>query len=134
MARVPIISIGDVLIASVQEDLNDRDAANLQEELNELLEKTGARGVLLDVSVLQLIDSFLGRMLRDIATGARLLGAHTVVVGIQPAVAVTLVELGLELTGVRTALNSDRGLRLLQILMARERSGIWSHNERKRTH
>jgi rsbT antagonist protein RsbS len=134
VARVPIISIGDVLIASVQEDLNDRDAANLQEELNELLEKTGARGVLLDVSVLQLIDSFLGRMLRDIATGARLLGANTVVVGIQPAVAVTLVELGLELTGVRTALNSDRGLRLLQILMARERSGIWSHNERKRTH
>lgn len=134
MARVPIIRLGDVLIASVQEDLNDRDAADLQEELNELLEKTGARGVLLDVSVLQLIDSFLGRMLRDIATGARLLGAHAVVVGIQPAVAVTLVELGLELTGVRTALNSDKGLRLLQTLMARERSGYGSRDERKRTH
>src|SRR6185437_13298089 len=93
------------------------------DELNQQLERTGSSGVLLDVSQLKLIDSFLGRMLRDIATGARLLGAHTVVVGIQPAVAVTLVELGLELTGVRTALNSDRGLRLLHQLIARERAG-----------
>ena len=123
MGRVPIIRIGDVLIASVQEDLTDRDAADFQERLNQLLEKSGARGVLLDVSVLELIDSFLGRMIRDIAMGARLLGANTVVVGIQPAVAVTLVELGLELTGVRTALNSDKGLRILHQLMAREQAG-----------
>jgi rsbT antagonist protein RsbS len=134
VARVPIIRIGDVLIASVQEDLNDREAAEFQDELNQMLERTGARGVLLDVSVLQLIDSFLGRMLRDIATGARLLGAQTVVVGIQPAVAVTLVELGLELTGVRTSLNSDKGLNLLRQLMAREQAGTWSRNERSRTH
>ena len=122
MARVPIIRLGDVLIASVQEDLTDHDAARLQEELNGLLERTGARGVLLDVSVLQIIDSFLGRLLHDIATGARLLGARTVVVGIQPAVAITLVELGLELKGVRTALNAERGLVLLQRMMAGERA------------
>lgn len=122
MARVPIVHLGDVLIASVQEDLTDRDAALLQEELNGLVERTGARGVLLDVSVLQIIDSFLGRMLHDIASGARLLGAQTVVVGIQPAVAVTLVELGLELRGVRTALNPDRGMALLGRLLSRERA------------
>lgn len=125
MGRVPIIHLGGVLIASVQEDLSDHDATALQEELNELVERTGARGVLLDVSVLQIIDSYLGRMLHDIAVGARLLGAQTVVVGIQPAVAITLVELGLELKGVRTALNPDQGMALLQRLMAgaRVRSG-----------
>ncbi len=134
MARVPIIRIGDMLIASVQEDINDREATDLQDELFQLLERTGAMGVILDVSLLQLIDSFLGRMLREVALGARLLGAQTVVVGIQPAVAVTLVELGLELTGVRTALNSDKGLRLLRQLMARTRTGNWSWNERSRKH
>jgi rsbT antagonist protein RsbS len=132
VARVPIIRIGDVLIASVQEDLSDRDAAEFQEELNRQLERTGAGGVLLDVSVLELIDSYLGRILRDTATGARLLGAQTVVVGIQPAVAVTLVELGLELTAVRTALDSDKGLRLLRQLMARERVRRRSRDERSR--
>ena len=121
MARVPVVRLGDVLIASVQEDLTDGDAAALQEELNGLVERNGARGVLLDVSVLQIIDSFLGRMLHDIASGARLLGAQTVVVGIQPAVAVTLVELGLELNGVRTALNPDKGMALLERLMSEER-------------
>jgi rsbT antagonist protein RsbS len=132
VARVPIIRIGDVLIASVQEDLSDRDAAEFQEDLNRQLERTGAGGVLLDVSVLELIDSYLGRILRDTATGARLLGAQTVVVGIQPAVAVTLVELGLELTAVRTALDSDKGLRLLRQLMARERVRRRSRDERSR--
>jgi rsbT antagonist protein RsbS len=116
VARVPIISFDGILIASVQEDLSDREATQLQEELNTLLERTGARGVLLDVSVMQLIDSFLGRMLHEIALGARLLGAETVVAGIQPAVAITLVELGLELRGVHTALNAEKGLRLLRDL------------------
>lgn len=134
MARVPIIRIGDMLIASVQEDINDREATEFQDELFQLLEQTGAMGVMLDVSLLQLIDSFLGRMLREIALGARLLGAHTVVVGIQPSVAVTLVELGLELTGVRTALNSDKGLHLLRRLMARSRAGNWSLDGRSRKH
>src|SRR5690348_3423524 len=122
-----------MLIASVQEDINDREATEFRAELIQLLERTGAMGVILDVSLLQLIDSFLGRMLREIALGARLLGAQTVVVGIQPAVALTLVELGLELTGVRTALNSEKGLRLLHRLVTHARAGNWSGNERLRT-
>src|SRR5436190_68299 len=113
MARVPIVRLGDVLVASVQEDLYDRDVLELQETLTGQLERTGARGVLIDVSVVETVDSYLGRVLRDTALGARLLGAHTVVVGIQPAVAVTLVELGLELSGVRTALNAGKGMALL---------------------
>ena len=114
MARVPIIRFGDTLVATVQEALQDRDALALQAELAEELERTGARGVLLDVSVVETVDSFLGRLLSDIATGARLLGAQTVVVGIQPAVAITLVELGRELKGVRTALTPEKGLALLR--------------------
>lgn len=113
MARVPIVRVGDTLIATVQEDLHDHDALALQETLTRELERTGASGVLLDLSVVEIVDSFLGRLLNDIALVARLLGARTVVVGIQPAVAVTLVELGLELHGVRTALNSTKGLALL---------------------
>jgi rsbT antagonist protein RsbS len=131
---VPVIRVGDVLIASVQEDINDREATDLQDELFRSLERTEAMGVILDVSLLQLIDSFLGRMLREVAVGARLLGAQTVVVGIQPAVAVTLVELGLELTGVRTALDSEKGLRLLHRLMSHPRTQNWSGNERSRKH
>ena len=118
---MPIVRLGDTLIATVQEDLYDRDALDLQEALTAELERTGARGVLLDVSVVETVDSYLGRILRDVALGARLLGAHTVVVGIQPAVAITLVELGLELQGVRTALNPEKGLALLRRLLAQER-------------
>jgi rsbT antagonist protein RsbS len=121
--RVPIVRIGDTLVATVQEDLYDRDALDLQESLTGELERTGARGVLLDVSVVETVDSYLGRLLRDIALGARLLGAQTVVVGIQPAVAITLVELGLELQGVHTALNAEKGLALLRRLLAAERRG-----------
>jgi rsbT antagonist protein RsbS len=120
VARVPIIRLGDTLIATVQEELRDRDAMALQEELNAALERSGARGVLLDVSVVETVDSFLGRLLAEIAAGARLLGARTVVVGIQPAVAITLVELGLELTGVRTALDAEKGMALLKRLVAAE--------------
>jgi rsbT antagonist protein RsbS len=113
VARVPIVRLGQTFIATVQEELRDSDALALQEELSYALERSGARGVLLDLSTVQTIDSFLGRLLNDIAAQLRLLGAQTVVVGIQPAVAVTLVELGLELKGIRTALDVDRGLRLL---------------------
>jgi rsbT antagonist protein RsbS len=120
VARVPIVRLGDVLIATVQEDLYDRDALDLQVALSESLEQTGARGVLLDVSVVETVDSYLGRVLNDIAVGARLLGAHTVVVGIQPAVAITLVELGLELKGVHTALSAEKGLALLRRLVTAE--------------
>ena len=120
MARVPIVRVGDTLVAAVQEELLDRDALALQADLGEALERTSARGVLIDVSVVETVDSFLGRLLNEVAVGARLLGAHTVVVGIQPAVAVTLVELGLELKGVRTALNADKGLALLHRLISGE--------------
>ena len=120
MARVPIIRVGDNLIATVQEDLLDHDALALQTDLGEALERTGARGVLIDMSVVETVDSFLGRLLNEVAVGARLLGAHTVVVGIQPAVAITLVELGLELKGIHTALDTDRGLALLRRLVAQE--------------
>lgn len=123
MARIPIIKVGNVLIATVQEDLYDRDALALQESLNQELERTGAGGVLLDVSVVETVDSFLGRLLNDIATSSRLLGAQTVVVGIQPAVAITLVELGLELKGIRTALNPEKGMALLRRLVAGESNG-----------
>ena len=120
MARVPIVHVGDVLIATVHEELHDRDAIRLQEELGATLERTSAAGVLLDLSIVETVDSFLGRMINDVASSARLLGAHSVVVGIQPAVAITLVELGLELKGVHTALNAARGMELLHQLHARE--------------
>jgi rsbT antagonist protein RsbS len=126
VARVPIIHIGGILIATVLEDLYDRDALHLQEELGNLIERTGAHGVLLDFSVVEIVDSFLGRMINDIAAGSRLLGAHTVVVGIQPAVAMTLVELGLELTGVQTALNPEKGLAILQQRLDRDQRNGYS--------
>jgi rsbT antagonist protein RsbS len=118
VARVPIVRVGDTLIATVVEDLQDRDALQLQEDLGRTLERTGARGVLVDLSVVELVDSFLGRLLNDVAATTRLLGAATVLVGIRPAVAVTLVELGLELRGVHTALTPDRGLALLRRITA----------------
>lgn len=117
MARAPVLRIGSTLVATVLEDLHDRDALTLQSDLLGMLESTGADGVLLDLSVIEIVDSFLGRLLNDIAIGVRLLGAQMVVVGIQPAVAITLVELGLELKGVRTAVNADRGIALLRRLV-----------------
>jgi rsbT antagonist protein RsbS len=118
VAHVPIVRLGDTLIATVQEELRDRDGLTLQEELSSAIERAGAVGVLLDLSAVQTVDSFLGRLLNDIALETRLLGAQTVVVGIQPAVAITLVELGLELKGVRTALNPVKGMRLLRRMVS----------------
>lgn len=120
MARVPIIQLDDLLIVTVLEELRDHDALALQEDLAEALQRARARGVLLDLSVVETIDSFLGRLLGEIAAGARLLGATTVVAGIQPAVAITLVELGLELRGIHTALNPRKGMALLRRLTAGE--------------
>ena len=113
MAHIPIIKVGPNLIATVDEGLTDQDAIEFQEALNTRLEQANATGVLLDVTAVETIDSFLGRLLNEIALGARLLGAQTVVVGIQPAVAMTLVELGLTLGGVQTSLTPERGLALL---------------------
>ena len=114
MSDIPIIKVGHNLIAVVREDITDEDALEFQEALNTRLETSSARGVLIDVTLVETIDSFLGRLLHEIAAGARLLGADTVVAGMQPAVAVTLVELGLKLHGVRTALTPEKGLALLE--------------------
>ena len=112
-ARIPILKIGHLLLVTIQVDMHDRMAVTLQEDLTQRIVDTGARGVLIDISGLELVDSFIGRMLADIAAMARVLDATTVVVGMRPAVAITLVELGLELPGVRTALTVERGMELL---------------------
>jgi rsbT antagonist protein RsbS len=119
VARVPVVRIGDVLVATVQEDLYDRDALHLQTDLTDHLERTAARGVLIDLSTVEMVDSFLGRLIGEIAAVSRLMGAQTVVVGMRPAVALTLVELGLGLPGVRTALDADKGHALLRRSIAR---------------
>jgi rsbT antagonist protein RsbS len=113
-ARIPILKVGRVLIVPIQVDMDDQTVIHLQERILSELERTGARGVLIDISLLEMVDSFIGRMLSDIAAMARIMDARTVVVGMQPAVAITLVELGLELKGVETVLNVDEGFRLLR--------------------
>jgi rsbT antagonist protein RsbS len=118
VARVPIVHVGDTLIATVLEDLTDSDALALQESLGAMLERTGVRGVMLDLTVVETVDSFLGRLLNDLAIQTRLMGAPTVVVGIRPAVAITLVELGLQLKGVHTALDPFKGRTILRRLNA----------------
>lgn len=106
--------MGEFLVASIQVDMHDRLAMSLQEELTSRIVETGARGVLIDISTLDMVDSFIGRMIGNIADMSRILDAETVVVGMQPAVAITMVELGLTLSSVRTALNVERGMDLLQ--------------------
>lgn len=114
MERIPILKMGEFLIVSIQVDMDDRLALTLQDDLTTRIAAVGARGVLIDISSLDLVDSFIGRMLANIAGMARILDAYTVVVGMRPAVAITLVELGLSLPGVRTALNVERGMQHLQ--------------------
>jgi len=114
MERIPILRMGSVLLVTIQVDMQDQTAMALQEDLAEKIAKTGANGVLIDISALEIVDSFVGRMLASISGIARILSATTVVVGMQPAVAITLVELGLSLEGVRTALNVERGVQLLE--------------------
>jgi rsbT antagonist protein RsbS len=113
MYKVPILKVKDVLIVSIQSDIDDRTVLELQQRVLEQIERTSARAVLIDISLLEMVDSFTGRMLSDIASMSSIMDAETVVVGIQPAVAITLVELGLELKGVSTALDVDDGLRIL---------------------
>lgn len=114
MDRIPILKLGRALLVTVQVDMHDRLAMALQEDLSTQIAKTGARGVLIDISALEIVDSFMGRMLDNIAAVSRLLDADTVVVGMRPAVAITLVELGLSLTGVKTALNVECGMALIK--------------------
>jgi rsbT antagonist protein RsbS len=120
MEKIPILKMGPFLLVTVQVDMHDQLAMQLQDDLTERIVKARARGVLIDISSLEVVDSFIGRMISNIAAMAKVLDAETVVVGIQPAVAITLVELGLSLEGVRTALNVDRGMALLQRRLAQE--------------
>lgn len=117
MDRIPILQMGDYLLVTIQFDLHDQLALTLQDDLTSKISKTGAKGVLIDISALEMVDSFIGRMIANISSMSSILDAHTVVVGMQPAVAITLVELGVSLTGVKTALNVNRGMHVLRELI-----------------
>jgi len=114
MDRIPILKLGDALLVTIQVDMHDRLATALEDDLTNKIVKHGAHGVLIDISALEIVDSFIGRTLDNIAAVSRVLDAETVVVGMRPAVAITLVELGLSLAGVKTALNVERGMALIQ--------------------
>lgn len=123
MEKIPILRMGEFLLVTIQVDMHDRLAMTLQEDLTTRISETGAHGVLIDISSLEIVDSFIGRMLGNIAAMSRVLDAQTVVVGMQPAVAITLVELGMSLPGVRTALNVDAGMELLQQSVSKSSRG-----------
>ena len=123
MERIPILKMGRNLLVTIQVDMHDRLAMALQDDLMEQIRRHHAEGVLIDISALDLVDSFIGRMLGNIAAMARILDADTVVTGMRPAVAITLVELGLSLTGVRTALNVERGMELLETAREERETG-----------
>jgi rsbT antagonist protein RsbS len=118
--HIPILRIGDLLLVSIQIDIQDTHALALQDDLTTTITKTGAKGVLIDISAVEVVDSFIARAIRDLSEMARVLDATTVVVGMRPAVAITLVELGVSMKGVKTALNIERGMALLQSAGARE--------------
>ena len=122
MDRIPILRMGDLLLVTIQVDMHDRLARTLQDDLTEKIQHTGAKGVLIDISALELVDSYIGRMIADISAMARILDAQTVVVGMRPAVAITLVELGLSLSGVDTALTVERGMQRLRARLGRTNS------------
>jgi rsbT antagonist protein RsbS len=129
MERIPILKMGDSLLVSIQVDMHDRIAMTLQDDLTERIAQTRARGVLIDISALEIVDSFIGRMLANIAAMARVLDAQTVVVGMRPAVAITLVELGLSLPGVKTALNVEKGMELIGRAVAASTSNNGRHQK-----
>ena len=124
MDRIPILRMGEFLLVTIQVDMHDRLVMALQDDLTSQITRTGARGILIDISSLDMVDSFIGRMIGHIAQMSRILDARTVVVGMQPAVAITLVELGLSLPGVRTALDVDKGMALLRAALGTS-SGGW---------
>ena len=112
--RIPILKMGEFLLVTIQIDMHDQMALKLQDDLSNAIVKNASRGVLIDISTLEMVDSFIGRMVNDISSMGKILGAETILVGMQPAVAITLVELGLSLPGVATALNVERGMVLLR--------------------
>jgi rsbT antagonist protein RsbS len=124
MERIPILKMGRFLLVSIQVDMDDRTAMALQDDLTTQIVRHRAKGVLIDISALDVVDSFIGRMLANTAAMARVLDAETVVVGMQPSVAITLVELGLSLTGVRSALNVERGISLLRDIAGYDVTGF----------
>ncbi len=122
MERIPILQMGEFLLVTIQVDMHDRLAMALQEDLTDRITQTSAQGVLIDISSLEIVDSFIGRILGNIAKMSQVLDAQTVVVGMQPAVAITLVELGLSLTGIRTALNVEKGMTLLRASLHKDQA------------
>ena len=123
MDRIPVLQMGEFLLVTIQVDMHDQLALTLQDDLTSKIERTGARGVLIDISALEIVDSFIGRMLAHLAAMTTVLDARTVVVGMRPAVAITLVELGMSLPGVRTGLTVEKGMALLRSPMASRRGG-----------
>jgi len=114
MERIPILRMGEFLLVTIQVDMHDQLALRLQDDLSNMIQKCASKGVLIDISALEMVDSFIGRMVADISGMGKILGAETILVGMQPAVAITLVELGLSLPGVATALNVERGMAILR--------------------
>jgi rsbT antagonist protein RsbS len=133
MEKIPILKMGSLLLVTIQVDLYDRLAENLEADLVQMINKTGAQGVLIDISAVSIIDSFMGRIIGNIATMSKVMDAETVVVGMQPAVAITLVELGLPLTGVLSALNVERGMELLQKKIATKDRGLEEEEDNDNT-
>jgi len=129
METIPILKVGDCLLVSIQVDMHDRLAMSLQNHITEQVVKHHARGVMIDISALEMVDSFIGRVLGDIAAMTRVLGAETVVVGMRPAVAITLVELGLSLGTLRTALNVEVGMELLGSLIDASTGGAFRERQ-----
>jgi rsbT antagonist protein RsbS len=129
MERIPILQMGGFLLVTIQVDMHDKLALSLQDDLTTKIEKTGSTGVLIDISALEIVDSFIGRMIANISGTSRILGASTVVVGMRPAVAITLVELGLSLKGVKTALSVERGMEHLRKLSRGEEEDHDNHAE-----
>jgi len=127
MERIPILRMGNLLLVTIQVDLYDKLAETLEADLVQMISKTNAKGVLIDISAVSIIDSFMGRIIGNIATMSRVLDAETVVVGMQPAVAITLVELGLPLKGVASALSVDKGMEVLRVKIESKESGHYTH-------
>lgn len=129
MDRIPILRMGEFLLVSIQVDMHDQLALSLQDDLTTKIQESGAHGVLIDISALEMVDSFIGRMIANISSMSRILDARTVVVGMRPAVAITLVELGLSLSGVETALDVDRGMQRLRTAVAETHGVHDDHQE-----